>query len=326
MSLFKTFDEVKRFIGADANNELRTIEPYFDDAARDYLVNVLSQDEFDLLETNYTNNALTAAQEEILPLAQNVLANFGYYLFADDGTMQITDSGFLRLEHTEAKSAYQWQVRNFKARRWTNGWRAMEKLAKTLYANMNNHVAWRDSEERKLFNGFFCWHTLQMKKYFRIDNWGTMWALQAEFLRVQEDYIRPLVTVEVYDSLVADTMEDNLTAKNEPLLPLVQAVQVFGVLKASVLNYGFEFGKDGLASASLESTNSNEQVSTITPMLERERLLRVFQGRFNAASCKLKTFLDTNSSATDYPSYYNKFVNIEKDNTDHNQGKGTFLI
>ena len=326
MSLFTSFEEVKRFIGADASNELRTVEPYFDDAARDYLVNVLSQEEYDLLLDNFTNDALTPAQEILLPLVQNVLANFGYYIFADDGTMSITDSGFMRQEHTEAKSAYQWQVRNFKARRWTNGWRALEKLAKTLYANMDDYTAWRDSAERALFNGLFCWHTLQMKKYFRIDNWGTMWTLQGEFLRVQEDYILPRITQAVYDSLVADTMEDNLTAKNIPLLPLVQAVQVFGVLKASVLNYGFEFGKDGLATATTEASNNNEQVTSKASLLERERLLRVFEGRFNAASCKLKEFLDANSSEDDYPSYYTKFVNITADTTDYNEGKGTVLL
>lgn len=326
MSIFKEFDEVKRFIGADANNELETVNPYFDDAARDFIVQVLSQDEFDSLEANYNDDSLTAAQEILLPLVQNALTNFGYYLFADDGTMSITDSGFMRQEHTEAKSAYQWQVRQFKTRRWTNGWRALEKLAKVLYANMDDYTAWRDSEERKIYNSQFVWHTLQMRKYFRIDNWGTMWALQAEFIRVQEDDIRPMITAEIYDSLIADIDEDNLTAQNEPLLPLVQAVQVFGVLGASVLNYGFEFGKEGLASASTESTNSNEKVITITPMIERERLKRVFDERLKKAKCALLDFLNSNSSADDYPSYYTKFVNVSVDETDHNDGKGVFLL
>jgi hypothetical protein len=326
MSLFSSFDEVKRFIGADANNELGTLEPYFEDAVRDYLIPVLGGEEYDLLKANFPDS-LTAAQEAILPIAQNVIANFGYYLFADDGTMVINDSGFMRVEHSEAKSAYQWQVREFKNRRWTNGWRAAEKLAKVLYANMSDYTSWQASEERLEYNRKFVWHTLQMKRYFRIDNWGTMWSLHAEFLRVQEDIISPMITPELYESVLDDVMTDSLSADNEPLLPLISAVQVAGVLKSAALDFGFEFGKDGLGKSEVDKSNNNSDKRTLTPMAERERLHKAFGEKYHRAYCALKQYLDSNSSADKYASYYNEFVNVEaEDTTDHNEDKGVFLI
>lgn len=326
MSLFTDFSEVKRFIGADANNELGTLEPYFEDAARDFLIPVMGQAEYDLLEANFPDS-LTPAQEKILPIAQNVIANFGYYLYADDGTMVINDSGFMRVEHSDAKSAYQWQVREFKTRRWTNGWRAAEKLAKEMYANMSDYALWQTSDERTEYNRIFVWHTLQMKRYFRIDSWGTMWALHAEFIRVQEDVLSPMITPELYDSVLDDIMTDSLSADTEPLLPLISAVQVAGVLKSAALDFGFEFGKDGLTKSEVDKSANNSDKRTLTPIAERDRLHKVFSEKYHKAYCALKQYLDANSTAEKYASYYSEFVDVEaEDETDHNQDKGVFLI
>lgn len=320
--VFNDFSEVKLYIGANANNDIDTLQPYIADAARDYLKPVLGAEEWDSLITNFPDS-LTDEQEAILPYVRNVLANFGYYLFADDGGVNITDSGITRTEDDQSKSAYQWQVRLFKERRWVNGWNALEELAQYLYNNLDQYPTWYDSDERVVWNDMVVWSSLQFKHYYRINGWATLWTLHPHLKEMQETVLRPLITTEVYDAVITEIHTADMGGDIGDLLPYVQRVVVMGTLMEVVKNAGYEFGKNGLQVSTIEATSQNSDKTANVVNYNRDVLYEEFRKKYEKGRNLLINYMDENASATVYASYYTKYINVDAaEVVDNNEGKG----
>lgn len=320
--VFNDFSEVKLYIGANANNDIDTLTPYINDAARDYLVPVLGAEEWDSLVTSFPDE-MTEEQVAILPHVRNVLANFGYYLFADDGGVNITDSGITRMEDEQSKSAYQWQVRLFKERRWVNGWNALEKLAKYLYANLEQYPVWYDSDERVVWNDAVVWNTTQFKNYYRINGWDTLWTLHPHLKEVQETVVKPLITDVVYDDIITAIHTADMSGDIGDLLPYVQRVVVLGTLMDIVKNAGYEFGKNGLQVSTIEGTSQNSDKTANVVNYNRDVLYEEFKKKYDKGVNMMINYLNETASATVFASYYDKYINVEAaEVVDNNEGKG----
>jgi hypothetical protein len=326
-SLFTTYDQVKEIIGADASNELDTIQPYITDAANDYVIPFLGQVEYDTLLAHFTDDVMTSDDEALLVYVRKILVHFAYYLFADDGTMSISDSGFIRQEHTEGKSAYQWQVRAFKDRRWNNGWRAIEAMNIFLYKNLGNYTSWYASDERAVWNKHFVWNTLNFKLYHRISGLDTLYNLQPTISEVEEKYIRPHITSSIYNDMLTRIMEGATTEDDLELLPYIRRVIVFKSLEEIADNFGYEFGKDGLQNSSIDSNTQNTDKRANTVREARAILKKEFQTKFLEARNLMINFLNENASASKYEPYYTKFINVTATEvTDSNTDKGVVFL
>jgi hypothetical protein len=321
--LFNTFDDVKPFISGNANNEMPTIEPYMDDAVRDYLAPFLSKAEYDLLVIAYNANTCTAAQLAILPKAQSVIANFAYYYFADSNNFMISDAGNLRAEHSEGKSAYQWQVRDFKDRCWLNGWAAVEDLIKYLYTNKANYTNWAGSAERTSFNRMFVWNTDIFKSYYRINSYGTLYSLHPSIKDIETTYVSEHITASLYKDLLDRLIAKTSTADDIELLPYLERMLVYGALVSVVKNSGYEFGINGLQAVTREATTQNSSKMADVAKTTRDKMHDDFSREFLKSRNRLINFLNENASSSKYISYYNKFINIAAtDATDSNTDKG----
>lgn len=321
ISIFNDFSEIKKYISANANNELATLEPYINDAARDYLIPVLGQQEWNLMLENMPDS-LTAEQQSLLPFIHNVLANFGYYLFADDGSINLSDSGLYRLEDEQSKSPYQWQVRKFQDRRWLNGWNALEALAQFLYQNIDDYDLWAASIERDNYNELLVWNTYQFKQFYRIQSLGVLWSLHPQIKEVQND-LKNMITATLFNSVMDNIMAANITEANANLLPYLQRVVVFGTLMQVAKNFGYEFGKSGLQIATIEGTSQNSDKTDNAVNQARQNLYDEFETKYDKALNKLLNFLNTNSTASVYPSYYTAYLNVTAPTVvDNNDEKG----
>lgn len=327
MDLFRDFSEVQTYIGANVSNELVTIMPYLDMAEMDYLRPVMGDDEYDALVTAFNAETMSAAQKKIIEHVQAAAVHFCYFLFANDGTMSITDSGFSRQEHSEAKSAYQWMTRDFKNLRWSLGWKSLEKLARTLYANMADFADWEVSDERDSWNKLPVWHTKIFGKYYRIDNWGTLWKLHPEMREYIDVKLKPQITKELYAVVMDEVMSDGLSADSESLLPYIERVVVMAALKGAVKDTGYEFGRMGLQSALVEPRSGDSDKVANVGRIDREDMFAEFERKEKEALNLMVNYLNANASATKYVSYYTKFINVAAvEAVDVNEGKGLFLF
>ena len=326
-SLFSSYDQVKEIIGADASNELETIQPYINDAANDYVIPFLGQAEYDLLQSHFTDNIMTTDDTKLLVYVRKILAHFAYYLFADDGTMNISDQGFIRQEHSEGKSAYQWQVRAFKERRWISGWRAIEAMNIFLYKNLGNYTTWYACDERTVWNKHFVWNTLNFKLYHRISGYDTLHTLQPTISEVEEKYIRPHITTTLYNEMLTRIMEGSATEDDLALLPYIRRVIVFKTLEEIADNFGYEFGKDGLQNTAIDSNTQNTDKRVNTVREARAILKKEFQTKFLEARNLMVNFLKENATASKYEPYYTKFINVTAtEATDSNTDKGIVFL
>jgi hypothetical protein len=111
----------------------------------------ISRDQWDALVAYYDDGNTPAEPNELLDkllaAARIALVHYAYYLYADDGDMNISDKGFTRFETADEKTPYATQMRRFKRARLRDAWNGIHEMLMLLNANKEEFEEWATSAE-----------------------------------------------------------------------------------------------------------------------------------------------------------------------------------
>lgn len=151
LTLFKTIDELRDFVGGGANLsvDVALLAPVSVDAAERFIVPFLGSEEFALLLEEYQADALRPEREALLPHVQRALANLTIYEASKVWTVQFSNAGILRSESdgNGMKTAFRYQESEFRAAHLAAGLEALETLLLFLEKNRADYQLWADSDE-----------------------------------------------------------------------------------------------------------------------------------------------------------------------------------
>ena len=146
MKIFYEYQELKECIGfANVNNDLESIEPYVAMAVSDILLTIVGEQLLTALAAKAEDHSFEEGFEtEAWQKIKKTVANYAYYLWASDGTISIDNFGIRQIDDGQSKSAYQWQVREFKEARLLRTYQELYALAKLLYKEQNENSTFLD--------------------------------------------------------------------------------------------------------------------------------------------------------------------------------------
>lgn len=146
MPIFTDIDHVKSFIGGAVNVsvEMSSINPVLTRTAQNHLLPWLGDAQWNNIKANW--EAPDAELAALLPYVQTALAMLGFYEYAHIGGIQFTESGIMRVENENHKSAYKYQENEYKKWMLENGYEAIEEMLLFLQENADDYPLWEGSE------------------------------------------------------------------------------------------------------------------------------------------------------------------------------------
>jgi len=327
-NLFKSdFDIVREFISANVNNVWETIAPYIDEAQQK-ITPLLGPEMWDKLQSDLTASSTDINHLALLTLVRRAQANFGYLLFASDGTIQISDTGFLQVEEGGRKGAYQWQVREFKRARSERAWEAMHQILKLLMAKRDIYIEWSTSDSISEMLAVWLPTLDSFNKQRRIHGFETLWTLRPSMLFIQERVIRENIGNELYEQITEEFIDDDLTADNKILLNsyIAPVIAHLSIERAS-MELNFRSSSNGLRVDGIDAVSDNSEKEGPAGRTDAYNVRQDAEKKGAAALRELREYLNKTASATKYPTYFNDadlYPSESESSTFKNSGGASF--
>jgi hypothetical protein len=298
MKIFYDYVQIKEVLGfTNVNNELVTIEPYVTRAAREIVLTVLGETLLTRLVAKAEEESFdTDFEEKIWLLIKKATANYAYYLFVDDGAVQVDESGVYRMEDGERKSAYQNQVRPFKEARHTAAYAALYDMAVLAYKEQNED--WLADTNRISYEKMLLWKMEDFHKTRSLESWYSFFSLSGQMDYVLDKYILPVIGAQKYDELVIEVKTNGAeTSDNLALLKSIRAVLAHYSIIEATNEVNFKLTPSGLKVIEIEAfSNSTASVRNLNQQ-ERNTLISHSEKRGKEAYCRMNEL--TNPTAED---------------------------
>lgn len=293
MKLFYDFSELKACIGfANINNDLASIEPYVDMAIGEILLPIVGGDLLAALDAKGEDNSFAEGFEtDAWKLMQKAAANQAYYLWASDGTLNIDDYGMRQIDDGQSKSAYQWQVREFKEARLLRAYQELYLLAKLLWKQQDE--TWLADSDRLQIEKMLLWKMEDWKQVRSLYSWYSFLSIVGHVSYVLDKKIVPLIGQAKYTVLLAEVAApDAETGANAPLLKGIrQALAHFSIIEAAQ-EINFKLTINGLQVIEIDSIASNDRKVRSLNAAEKESLITHATKRGNEAMCVIDTIIN----------------------------------
>jgi hypothetical protein len=329
--IFNTQEEIKEVFSApNIGNELGSIKSYLDTSAITYVQPYLSVAQWDKLVTDFEEGVSTEPHTKLLQKVRAAIIHFAYLLYADDGDMQISDSGFTRLEGDGEKTAYSGQIQKFKRARLRDGWNAIEDMLRLLQSDKSTYNLWAASDEYKNIKSFFIWNTNEYRKYRSIKNLGVLDALEGCTVSIQDDIIRTNIGDELYALLKTELAADNFSADNKLIIPFINKAIAHLIVERGMDEGLIQFSDEGVSIISFEDKERGGMKIDPADIQRYSIVKSEAKKKGDSAIKELRNFLNKNASVTKYPTYFtSELYDDPTDNTNkqtfQNKTGGTFF-
>lgn len=324
MAIITTIEQVKEvFSSPNINNEIEFIQSYITDAEQ-LLEKYISASVLVQLQNYHTTNSTGSAfLNKALLLSQKVVVNYAYYLLSSDGSIMLDDTGFKRMKSEFSDSAYQWQVRDFRALRLLATYKNLDLLLKHYDKNIDlaDAFLYKNSDEHKRNKQYFVWNfdifnqERSCKSFYEVD------VLKPSMWDVQQNIIANNIGEDLYQDLLDANLNNDFTDDEKKLLPFIwDAVANLATARA-IDEEVILFGPEGIEVKEFKAGGSNDgsQVSKNSGQLATVK--KAAQEKGEAAIKRLRKFLNKNAAANKYVSYFNS--DLYDDPTD-TTSKSTF--
>jgi hypothetical protein len=237
--LTTAIDQFREHVQVNYDFTLPRIRPFLKQANRDYLKPVLGSDlllelqELANADDSASASAEAGAMDRILLAAREAEAVMAFYLAIPSLQLQMSQAGLHAVSNEQYKSAYQWQVGDFRESWMLAGYAAIEALYELL-AELRP-AAWVASTGYTNYQNSLLRNTAEFNAVYSIgESHITYVDLKPGLQRAQELVLRPTLGEAFYDSLIAhlaqeedsssgsaeadDTWQDRAVAKLRPAL------------------------------------------------------------------------------------------------------------
>lgn len=239
MYIFTDIADFKKFIGGAANQSLdiKSIEPMIQTAAENHLELWLgAQLPAAITAAEGTPNAETT---KLLDAIKRPLAMLTMYEYLAINSIQVSDSGNLRVETDKRKSAYKYQENAYRNSMLNNGYEALEKMLKFLEANEADYPIWTADEAYQLNKSLFLNYATEFRaNYSSYVSRYTFDLLRPLIEDIECFAILPLFGQAFFDEIKEGIFLKSLNANEKKLLKLVQkAVANFAIEEGMTRNW-----------------------------------------------------------------------------------------
>lgn len=211
--LFKTFDEIKAYVGTADKLDLRTLEGFAHQAAQRYIVKAIGRECYEWLLSAYVLGTLDAGQRELLPLVQRPLAFYTILEAAPTLQVRIGEVGIVEPSAEHVTGARQASVSSALESLLASGDFFVDELLAFLEARKSTYPLWANSAAARDFSGSVIRTAAELTDYVNIQgSRQTFQALRPYMRDAHEMGLQQVLGTALYTELMAALAAGNATA------------------------------------------------------------------------------------------------------------------
>lgn len=305
MALIKTIEEVKKYLPVAYSANIG-IMPAVDAVEERYLLAILGNDLYQVLQANYDAATLTPSQQLLVNRCQAVIVPFA---FADNLPFlqtTLTNNGLQRMEATDTRGAFRWEYNNVITKLENTGYSAQEALILFLknysadfpqwsaspYNNPEGFTIIRDGSELSQLLGLQQPH----RSYL---------LLQSTFLSIRDLYLDEVLGDAFYAALSIRIVADQLTTEDKALLKILRPACARLAMKHAARELSINFGNGGFTVVDAATMKDNPEEGKADPGAGRLNNFAMEMERSGLTLLeKARQFLNANASETIFPEYF----------------------
>lgn len=208
VNLIKTLREIQDHIPVNMTSNEDTVAPYFSNAERLYILQLIGKAQFEVLCEAYTSadyNLEEIVDEEIrhaIFICQKVISNLGYYQAMPVLAVSVGVSGIQVLSNDQTKQAFQWQVEDLKNSILDLGFSAIEELLASLVESPDKFPEYIASEQFAKQESVLIRTASEFSTYYNInDSRFVLHSINYLQKRVEDQLIAPLISRSLLEAL-----------------------------------------------------------------------------------------------------------------------------
>lgn len=299
MALIKTIAEVKAVLRISSLDDYSSI-PDMDEAAEKHIIPKIGVSLYNVLDTKYNANTLSAIEAKLLAKIQKPLVAYAYH---DNLSLQhamITDAGVRRTTTDNMPAAYRWEYDGVKDALAEKAATGMESLLQFLDTNKDQFSNWTSSTQFTKRSRMLVKSGLEFSDYYKIHQpYRTYESLLPIMDDVERLYFFPTIGEAFYRELIAKPS------------PTDNEKEVIELLKKSITHFAIHHGFEKLT---VRMTQDGPTVYDRSPdRLEKDSqpapdlmsfTMKATNRDANTYLAKAKAILNERASATVFPTYF----------------------
>lgn len=223
--IIKDTATLREYISVNGSVDIDNVKPYLRKAERNFLKPLIGSAQLLVFESAQTDAIIKEAQA----LAQEAVANFGYYLYLPIGAVQVTDNGIHVTANENTKTASDKQFKELQRSFKKSGHEALDELLEVMEKSADKFSAWFSSGCYTVYKELLVNKTSILNKYYHIFNSRQTFVAMKPTLKVVEDqFINQVIGSSL---LVALKINQTDTVRKQVKELLQQSIVAFTIMK-----------------------------------------------------------------------------------------------
>jgi len=303
--LFKNTNKLVDYAEITASTNFITIKPTIERIEELHLIPALGKELYNELNSDYTAASAEADLSEeyqtLLTHCRKVIGSYLGYYFAPIGELKFSDAGLRRSETASEKTAFQYQVSNFREACLRNGDAATETLLEFLNENKSDYSTWENSEAFTRYSSLFIKSGKEFNYLFPSHSpYRNYLAMRSKMQDVEEQNIRAALGDTLFDDLKTKDKEGTLSDKETVLLfRLKKAIANF-TIAFSIPLLAVRIDANGITVATTGGRANHDELS-VRQNAADNNISHIIRSTQDAAQAWLKSAITyLNANATDF--------------------------
>jgi hypothetical protein len=307
---FKTIEEFRGCIEANAGIDLLSITPSIKAAELKFLKPLLGAGYYDSLSIRYNADAIILAEEtELVEHIQNAIANLALYLYVPIGEVQITDAGMRRGDGESSPGAYKYQVKELQKALLERGFEYIELVLEHLDQTPSTFVEWFNSDAYNNYRKAFIRNGSEFEQlYSSIRFPRRMYTLlRTTMLNLQALTIATTIGEGTYLELVSEYLEEEptFTIEESQLLAYLKPAIAHLTISRGIAHIIATMDENGVhVLTQFNDTTTDTGKRAPASNVHLNMLINEAKSVGEAWLTKAVTYMNTVASETVFPTYY----------------------
>jgi hypothetical protein len=332
--LFKTIAELKTYIPTiNKNMAWATFSPMVDQAERKYIIPLISQAQYDALNTAYNAapQTLTAHQTALLAYVQRALAYYAFYEALPFIGIMVSDMGIQEQSSSEGTSVptRQWTFEKMASAAIASADANADAMLSFLEINHANYPLWKASSSYTITKELYITSVADFEAFLSLGGSKRVWLTLRQFVALCEiEYIVPAISQKLHDDLktkILLTPVTPLSTQYQTLLTRIKRALAWLALYKALPFQAVQF-TPGVGITSV-STSDGHTAKTAADRIRYETAVTAATSSGMSFLRDLKKYLDDH--ADDYPNYeFNDYENDPQPSYElpDNRDKRSFMV
>jgi len=233
--LFKDTDEISAILPIGVGNDFNRYKPHIENAEKRFIVPLIGADLYNDLVEFYGSeypaepNDTDKLNLELLGKTQFAIIHLAFFIGFDFLNINISDAGFQRIESEYTKGLYKYQEDSLKSFFSEAGFNALDDILVFLENNIASFEKYMNSTNYTAFAKSFL-PTVKVVQEIPFDIHNSrliLLALQPAISFFEDTTIRTLLGTEIYDTVKAEMVKEDVDAKVKLILPFIRKILIY---------------------------------------------------------------------------------------------------